>query len=215
MKTALRWALRLGFAGGAAVATYFGSVQDAHAWLNVGAEVGAGKRTDTNVGVAAGAHLEVNPVGGLYVGGYFFYLNADENAPPYATKDSIRFNTLGGRLRYVLPASKQWKPFVMAGLGQTWASYPSFLVPSGTTLNASTSSQQLGEVDSRKGRFLEIPLGLGIIYQPVKQAHVDLGFAYRIGTHFKGDAYEPPPNHVAYEEGKGGWSVTLGVALDL
>src|SRR5262245_49861648 len=124
MKTAQRWALRAGVGLCAAAATYLAEERRAEAIVDVGFEGGAAARSTTNVGLGAGLHLELNPIAGLFLGGYYFHLSAKESDPPHATHDSVTFNTVGGRVRYIFTmVHPNWQPYVMVGLGQTWVNY--------------------------------------------------------------------------------------------
>jgi hypothetical protein len=103
---------------------------------------------------------------------------------------------------------------VLAGVGQTWVDYPAFAVQQPSVVNPQNSAD-LGLLSSRSGKFIEVPLGLGIGYQPFKPFHVDLGFTYRPGFSFKGDAYEVSTGFEPYRQSTGGWSVTLGISMGL
>jgi hypothetical protein len=174
----------------------------ADAFVNVGAEVGAVKRSadapgDLKLGLGFGLHAEVGLLPFINLGPYFLHYQLASDS--FDNVDAA-FNTLGLRARLVLPLPVQYKPYVFVGAGYAWVNYHSSATVGNVAFSADTS-----------GHFIETPIGVGIAVGALPLLQFSLDVAYRPGLSFGGEAYDtagiPKPNS--------GFSVMLGVALDL
>ncbi len=169
----------------------------AHAMVNVGAEGGLVKRTadspyNLKVGFGYGAHAELDMLPLLKLGPYYLHYELSSADQPSPGSADATFNTLGLRARVILPVPGSFKPYAYIGAGYTWVNYV----------------QNSGD---HTGRFVETPIGVGVADEFAEIFHLSLDVAYRPGVAFGGDAYDT--YNVAHPGG--GWSLMLGVALNL
>lgn len=175
---------------------------------NFGGEVGAATRSHQTWGPIVGAHLELNPIAGLHIGGYITdtIVEPDEGR---STRNTVSFVSVGGRLRYLLPVIPKLRVIFSAGVGYVYAEYPGYpAAPTGIT--NPTVSQQLGLTDVRDGNFIEVPLGLGAAYTVFSHTDLSLTGTWRPGYSFKGAAYE---GDNSYAKPTQGVSITLGLSF--
>ena len=177
----------------------------AHAFINVGPEAGLVKRSadspgNMKVGLGYGAHAELDMLPLLKAGPYYLHYalsSADESIPlpsgPSLWGADATFNTLGLRVRLILPVPGTFKPYAYVGAGYSWALY----------------MQNSGD---HTGHFLETPIGIGIADEIAEIFHLSLDVAYRPGLAFGGDAYDAPLN---VSHPSSGYSIMLGIALNL
>jgi hypothetical protein len=174
---------------GAVVAALLLWTHPADAFINVGVEVGGFKRSadapsNLKLGVGYGLHAELGLLPLITAGPYYVHYELSADNP--LGSDAI-FNTLGLRARLMLPIPGSYKPYAYVGAGYAWVGYGSL-----------------------SGRFIEIPIGVGIAFEPLPLLQFSLDAAYRPGTSFGGDAFDR-----GVRTPDSGYSVTLGVALDL
>lgn len=186
----------------------------ASAALNGGVEYGLVKRNadaprDFKLGTGWGAHLEATLIPMINLGPYYLHYElASSERSTSLTHDSA-FDTLGLRARFMLPLPQShWKPYAYAGFGYTWLRYPT--VP--LAFEVSQPAMRVGGYESREGHFFEVPVGIGVAYELARILHLSGDFAVRPGMGFGGTAYDRSPR---YSEPKWGYSLMLGVALDL
>ena len=184
-----RSSIRLALPAAAAAAILLFSHR-ASAFINVGGEVGLFDRSapapnDLELGLGYGLHGEIGLLPFITVGPY--YLHYQLSGSPGAI-----FNVLGARARLTLPLPVI-EPYGYVGVGYTWVSYDTPL-PGDFT-----------------GNFVEIPLGVGVAYSIIPLLKGSLDFAYRPGSGFAGSAYD----FWGITKPTGGFSVLLGIALDL
>jgi hypothetical protein len=215
MNKGWRWLRHAGLVLGTSAVLTLGAERDASAIVNVGAEGGIASHTDTNIGPAWGAHLELNPVLGLYIGAYYFHAAATWSSATDSTDNGILFDSFGGQLRYILSVPglfESFKPYAKVGVGYATVQYPGVSVAP-VSLTPGAVSTQFGSVDPRSGHYIEVPIGVGFLWQFAKVVQLDLGLAYRPGFSFSGDAYNPPSG-AAYTQPTSGFSGTIGLSLD-
>jgi opacity protein-like surface antigen len=170
----------------------------AHALINIGPEAGIVKRSadspnNLKLGLGYGAHAELDMLPLLKVGPYYFHYELASADTPAPGSADATFNTLGLRGRLILPVPGSFKPYAYIGAGYSWVTYV----------------QNSGD---HTGRFVEIPIGVGIIDEVADIFHLSLDVAYRPGVAFGGTVYDAPYN---VPHPSSGWSVLLGVALNL
>lgn len=182
--------------------------------LNGGIEYGLVKRNaddphNFKLGTGWGAHLEAAILPVLNFGPYFLHYELASPERSSSTTHDSSFDTLGLRARFMLPLpSSRFQPYAYAGFGYTWVRYPSFPV----AFEVNNPAMRTGGFERRKGRFYEIPVGLGVAYEIAKIVHLSGDFAIRPGVGFGGEAYDKLPS---YSEPKWGYSLMLGAALNL
>jgi opacity protein-like surface antigen len=184
-------ALLLGAAG------FFVSGQ-ARALVNVGAEAGLVKRTadspnNLKLGVGYGVHGELDLLPLIKVGPYLLHYELSGADDVVGVPDAV-FTVLGLRARLMLPVPGPVKPYAYVGAGYTWVNY------------------NYPVIDTRSGRFIEIPIGVGAAYEPLPLLQISLDVAYRPAASFGGAAYESP---LAISHPASGYSVLLGAAVNL
>lgn len=181
--------------------------------LNVGVEYGLVKRNaddpyNFKLGTGWGAHLEAAVLPILNIGPY--YLHYELASPERATSlthDAL-FDVLGLRARFMLPIpGSNFRPYAYTGVGYTWLRYPSYPV----AFEVNNPAMRTGGFERRKGRFYEIPIGVGVAYEIAGLLHVSGDFAARPAMGFGGEAYDRMPT---YSEPKWGFSLMLGAALN-
>jgi opacity protein-like surface antigen len=170
----------------------------AQAFVNVGAEAGVFKRSadapnNLKLGFGYGLHGEITFFPLIKVGPYFVHYELSGDNP---LGSDATFNTLGLRARLMLPIPGSIKPYGYVGAGYTWMSYGP---PRFSDLNNPASA-----------RFIEIPIGLGLAYEPLPLLQISLDAAYRPGVSFGGNAFD-----LGVKTPDSGYSVMLGVAIDL
>ncbi|HKQ68377.1 MAG TPA: outer membrane beta-barrel protein, partial [Polyangiaceae bacterium] len=153
------------FGGSAIVLLGLSSARPAHALLTVGPEVGIVKRSadapaNLKLGVAYGARAEVSLLPLINFGPYYLHYQLGVDAPSGA--DAV-FNVVGLRARLTLPVPGTIKPYAFAGAGYTWVNYTA------------------GGAGDQGGRFLEIPIGVGVAYQVLEIFQFSLDGALRPG----------------------------------
>jgi opacity protein-like surface antigen len=210
MRKVARWAWRTAIIAGAITATWLGGERRASAegTLNVGADLGFAARTDTKLGFGAGAHIEVQPIPGLLIGPYFFHGSAHLKDDPTPSKTTVSDNAIGGRVRYQLAVTPRIKPFLGAGVGYTFVEFPALsTAPTGVVNPA--SSHDLGLLQVRSGKFVEVPLGGGIAFEPLPRVQLSLSGYWRPAFSFSGTAYD---DDSPFKKAFGGFSATVGLA---
>jgi hypothetical protein len=195
---------------GAITATWLGGERQAGAevTVNIGGDLGFMARTGTKLGFGAGAHLELQPIPGLLIGPYFFHGNAHLTDDPTPSQTGATFNAVGGRVRYQLAVTPKVKPFLSAGVGYTFAEFPAVSTAPTGVVNPS-SSHDLGLLQVRSGNFIEVPLGIGLAFEPVPRVQPYIAGYWRPGFSFKGSAYA---DDSPFTKSTGGFSATIGLA---
>ena len=182
--------------------------------LNGGVEAGVVKRNaddphNFKLGFGWGAHLEVSLLPILNLGPYYLHYELAPSGPGSSATHDGTFDTVGLRARVFIPIpDSNWRPYAYAVIGHTWVQYPSFEV----AFDVNNPAMRTGGFEARRGRFWEVPVGIGVAYEVIRILHLSADVAVRPGMSFGGDAYELTP---PYSEPKWGYSVLLGAAIDL
>jgi len=182
--------------------------------LNGGVEYGVVKRNaddpyNFELGTGWGAHLEASLLPVLNFGPYYLHYELAPSGRGSSVTHDGTFDTLGLRARLFFPiAGSNWRPYAYAGFGYTWVQYPSFEIP----FDVNNPAMRTGGFEARRGRFYEVPLGIGVAYELARILHLSADVAVRPAMGFGGDAYDRAPG---YSEPKWGYSVLLGAAIDL
>lgn len=168
----------------------------ADAFINAGGEVGLVKRSasppsNLQLGLGYGLHGELGFLPFIAVGPYYLHYQLSADDRSLLGAGDANFNVLGLRARLTLPLPVGVKPYAYIGAGYTWVSY-------------ALPGRDVG------GHFVEIPIGVGIAYSILPLIQGSLEFAYRPGSGFGGDAFDS-----GVSKPDGGFSVLLGIALDL
>jgi len=171
--------------------------RSASAMFHAGALAGMIERSasdpnDLAPGVGYGVHGDLDLLPLLRLGPYYLHyaLSAADGAQPGAA--DARFDVLGLRTRLTLPLAAGTRAFFHMGAGCTWARY----TPAGP---------------DRSGRFLEVPIGVGIGQEVLERLELSLDVAYRPGLAFAGDAFGDAP---AISRPGFGWSVLFDATVD-
>ena len=202
------WA-RVLIAAGCALTGYLGGEGQAAALgAHFGGEAGIGTRSHQGFGPVIGAHLELNIIEGLYVGGYINDMLVYPDNQPDNIEKRASFVALGGRIRYAITVAPKLRPYLAVGLGYVYAEYPGFAFQPGTVAGQQNSTT-IGRISAYDGHFVELPVQLGLAWEWFSHSQLDLGLAWRPGFAFGGDAYDsklgnlPKPTQ--------GFTATLGL----
>ena len=174
-----------------------------HAGAGIGAEIGLVKRYDeqrSNPSLGYGLQLrgDFDVIPTVRLGPYYMLsrLSAQEVV-------GITISTLGARATFMMPVSRDVRPYLHAGAGYAWISY---------SYNGSIEcvpGVQCAPPEGT-GTYLETPLGIGVAYLVSPVVQLSLDAAYRPGFGFSGkvfDGGDAKPTH--------GWSLLVGLAYVL